>query len=121
MIPARNLLHDTWARRTRQAVVNAAHRADDFLSRRADVRVLFEAASPLSLATFAPVLERLQRDPRLTFSFTAADRAWDPARIFTTEGLANRFLPPAQARWTKFDAYVNTDFWNMTWLHRRAL
>ena len=121
MSQTRNLVHDTWARRTRQAVMNAAHGADDFLSRRADVRILFEAASPMSLATFAPVLAHLQSDPRLAFWFTTADRAWDPALVFDAQTLATRFISPSRARWTKFDAYVNTDFWNMTWLHRRAL
>jgi hypothetical protein len=29
-------------------------------------------------------------------------------------------LPAGEAKWMKFDAYVNTDFWNMTWLPRRS-
>ena len=58
-----NLLHDTVCRRARSAVVNAVHSADEFVSRlsRSERRVLFEAASPLSLAVFRPVLEYAQR------------------------------------------------------------
>ena len=28
-------------------------------------------------------------------------------------------MPSSSLRWMKFDAYINTDFWNMTWLPRR--
>ncbi len=71
-----NLLQDTVCRRARATVVSAVHSADEFVSRlsRSERRVLFEAASPLSLAVFRPVLDRLQRDPRLEFWFTTSDR-----------------------------------------------
>ena len=29
-------------------------------------------------------------------------------------------VPASTVRWMKFDAYINTDFWNMTWLPRRT-
>jgi CDP-Glycerol:Poly(glycerophosphate) glycerophosphotransferase len=117
-----NLLQDTLARRARAAVVHAIHAADEFASRlgRSKRRVLFEAASPLSLAVFRPVLDRLQRDPRLEFWFTTSDRSWDAEQIFGAAGIAERVISAPRARWMKFDAYINTDFWNMTWLHRRV-
>jgi hypothetical protein len=117
-----NLLQDTVCRRARSTLVNAVHSADEFVSRlsRSERRVLFEAASPLSLAVFRPVLERLQRDPRLEFWFTTSDSAWDADRIFGTAGIAERVISASRARWMKFDGYVNTDFWNMTWLRRRV-
>jgi hypothetical protein len=116
-----NLLQDTVCRRAR-AVVNAVHSADEFVSRlgRPERRVLFEAASPLSLAIFRPVLERLQRDPRFEFWFTTSDSSWDAERIFGAAGIAERVISASHARWMKFDGYVNTDFWNMTWLRRRV-
>jgi hypothetical protein len=100
--------------------MRAVHRLDDALSRfgRGDVRVLFEAASPMSLAVFQPVLDRLQRDPRFEFWFTSCDRRWTPQSIFGRAGITDRVVSPADARWMKFDAYVNTDFWNITWLPR---
>jgi len=117
-----NLLQDTLYRRTRTAVVNAAHAADELVSRliRTERRILFEAASPLSLAIFQPVLERLQRDRRLEFWFTTSDSSWDADRIFGAAGIGERVVSPSHARWMKFDGYVNTDFWNMTWLRRRV-
>lgn len=55
------LIHSTIYRRTRQAIVRAVHKVDNLVSRigREDVRVLFQASSPLSLAVFRPVMERL--------------------------------------------------------------
>ena len=117
-----NLVHDTFFRRARHAAAHALHTADDLLTRmsRPERRVLFEAASPLSLAVFRPVLERLQRDSRLEFWFTTSDRSWDADRTFRAAGIAERVVTPQQVRWMKFDGYVNTDFWNTTWLSRRA-
>ena len=117
-----NLVHDTMYRRARRALMNGLHGMDDALDRmyRREARVLFEAATPLSVAVFEPVLRRLQSDPRLEFWFTSCDRSWTPEEIFGPAGITARVVPPAQVRWMKFDAYVNTDFWNMTWLHRRT-
>src|SRR5665213_288555 len=115
-------MHDTFFRRARHAAAQALHAADDLLARmsRTERRVLFEAASPLSLAVFRPVLERLQRDSRLEVWFTTSDRSWDADRTFRAAGIAERVVTPQQVRWMKFDGYVNTDFWNTTWLPRRA-
>ena len=117
-----NLLHDTVCRRARATVVNAVHSADEFVTglSRSERRVLFEAASPLSLAVFRPVLERLRRDSRLEFWFTTSDRSWDAECIFGAAGITERVISASHARWMKFDGYVNTDFWNMTWLRRRV-
>ena len=117
-----NLVQDTAYRRSRSAVVSVIHRLDDAASAlgRDHRRVLFEAASPLSVAVFRPVLDLLQRDPRCEVWFTASDCAWDPVSLFGSAGITERVLPTADAKWMKFDAYVNTDFWNMTWLPRRS-
>ena len=61
---------------------------------RSERRVLFEAASPLSLAVFRPVLDRLQRDPRIEFWFTTSDRSWDANEIFGAAGITERDHQP---------------------------
>ena len=33
---------------------------------------------------------------------------------------ATSFVSPTAVQWAKFDAYINTDFWDMTWLHRQT-
>ena len=117
-----NLVHDTICRRARAVVAHTVHTTDNALTRlaRRERRVLFEAASPLSLAVFRPVLTQLQRDPRIEFWFTTSDRWWDAEHTFSASGIAERVITPRQARWMKFDGYVNTDFWNTTWLSRRT-
>jgi glycosyltransferase involved in cell wall biosynthesis len=118
----RNLTQDTVFRRARSVIARVLHRLDDAVTAlgSAKRRILFEAASPLSVAVFRPVLEVLRRDARLELWFTTSDGAWHPASVFGAEGITERVVPPSKVRWMKFDAYINTDFWNMTWLPRRA-
>ena len=119
---ATNLTQDTTLRRARASAVNLLHRIDEAGAalQRVNRRVLFEAASPMSLAVFRPVLDLLQRDPRIEMWFTTSDGAWDPASVFAAAGITDRVVPASQVRWMKFDGYINTDFWNMTWLPRRS-
>jgi hypothetical protein len=120
--PPVNLVHDTLYRRARHALVDRLHAADDAVrraTRGGRARLLFEAASPMSLAIFKPVLDRLRLDPRIDVWFTTSDRSWRASDIFGAEA-RGRVVTPAIARLMKFDAYVNTDFWNMTWLPRRT-
>jgi hypothetical protein len=117
----RNLLQDTMYRRVRGALASAVHAADTAATRtRRPLRVLFEAASPMSLAVFAPVLRQLDHDPRLQFWFTSCDASWEPRTLFGAAGITERVVAPESVRWAKFEAYVNTDFWDMTWLPRRT-
>ena len=118
-----DLLQDTTYRRARMAIPRVFHELDDLArrgTRRGRRRVLFEAASPLSMAVFQPIYKRLQEDARLEVWFTANDKAWEAGRIFQAAGITERVVTPAQIRWKKFDLYINTDFWNTTWLPRRT-
>jgi hypothetical protein len=121
-VDCRNLVHDTVWRRARAAVTNGIHLVDDVVYgiRKPRLRVLFEAASPLSLAVFRPVLDVLNRDPRIELWFTAYDGAWNADDIFGPAGITERVVDSRTATWMKVDAYINTDFWNMTWLPRRT-
>lgn len=117
----RNLVHDTVYRRARSAAAAALHALDDTLSAsRATRRVLFEAASPMSLAVFMPLYRQLQHDPRLEFWFSSCSRHWSPDAIFGDIHAGAHIASTSQLRWKKFDAYINTDFWDMTWLPRRT-
>jgi hypothetical protein len=100
--------------------VQVIRRLDDAVSAlaRSHRRVLFEAASPLSVAVFRSVLELLQRDPRIELWFTTSDGAWDASSVFGGAGITGNVVPVHRVRRMKFDAYINTDFWNMTWMPR---
>src|SRR5947207_1983279 len=99
-----NLVHDTLYRRSRASVMRAVHQIDDLMARAGGgpVRVLFEAASPMSFAVFRPVFDRLRRDPRLEFWFTGCDQSWNAQSIFAASGLSERAVTPADVRWKKF-------------------
>jgi glycosyltransferase involved in cell wall biosynthesis len=116
------LVHDTAYRRLRRRALSKLHDADDALwrGRHARRRVLFDAASPMSFAIFRPVYDRLRPDPRLDFWFTAHGRVWQPEEIFRLAGVSGRVVPASTAAWMKVDLYINADFWDMTWLHRRT-
>jgi hypothetical protein len=116
------MLHDTLYRRARRAATARLHGLDDLVARwrHPRRRVMFEAASPMSFAIFRPVYERLRRDPRLELWFTAYGRGWKPEDIYGRAGIVENVVATDVARWMKVDAYVNADFWDMTWLHRRT-
>jgi hypothetical protein len=116
------LVHDTIYRRARRRVVRTAHAMDSALTRmaRPGRRILFEAASPMSFALFRPIYQRMSRDARIEFWFTAPGRAWNPETIFAAVGITERVLPASKAAWRKWDMCVNTDFFEMTNLRRRT-
>lgn len=116
------LVHDTFYGRARAGVMELVHRADDAAFRigHARRRILFEAASPLSLIVFWPIYRRLREDDRLELWFTTCDPFWSADRVFGAAGLHERVVSPRDVKWRKFDAFINADFTNMTWLPRRT-
>jgi hypothetical protein len=66
------------------------------------------------------VYRALSQDPRLQFWFTSCGRSWGARAIFEAAGITDRVVEPDDVRWAKFDGYINTDFWDMTWLPRRT-
>ena len=120
--PDVSLVHDTAYRRVRRRVIARLHDIDDDLSRvgRGRKRILFEAASPMSFAVFKPLYERLKRDARLELWFTAYGFVWEPEQIYAAAGITSNIIGPRAAKWMKVDAYVNADFWDMSWLYRRT-
>jgi hypothetical protein len=74
----------------------------------------------MSFTIFRPIYERLKDDPRLELWFTSYGSVWEPRHIYEPFGITTNILPRSRAAWLKADAYVNADFWDMTWLHRRT-
>jgi hypothetical protein len=109
-------------RRARAAAADVLHRIDDTFSGigRSRQKILVECASPLTIAVCGPILDILRRDTRLELWFTTSDGTWDTASISRLPKVDEPVIPASTAKWMKFDAYINTDFWNMTWLPRRA-
>lgn len=120
--PPVSLVHDTTYRRFRQRAIRRIHALEETVARTTQrrKRILFEAASPMSLTIFMPMYERLKRDPRLELWFTSCATAWEPHQIFAGFGITENVLTRKAARRFKTDVYINTDFWDMTWLHRHT-
>ena len=118
-----SLVHDTTYRRARRRAAAVIHSLDDGVTRlvRGERQViLFEAASPMSFAMFRPVYERLRRDPRIEFRFTASGSTWDPSALYARVGITSGIVRSCEVAWMKVDTCINTDFWDSTWLHRRT-
>jgi glycosyltransferase involved in cell wall biosynthesis len=120
--PALSLVHDTTYRRLRRRVISRLHDVDDalFATRSGRKRILFDAASPMSFAILRPLYDRVRRDPRLELWFTAHGKVWSPEQIYNPIGIRENIVTSGVAAGMKVHLYVNTDFWDMTWLHRRA-
>jgi hypothetical protein len=120
--PGVSLVHDTTYRRLRRRTISRLHDLDDtiFSARSGRKRILFDAASPMSFTIFRPLYERVREDPRLEIWFTAHGKVWTPEQIFHPFGIRENIVSAGTAARMKVHLYVNTDFWDMTWLHRRA-
>jgi CDP-Glycerol:Poly(glycerophosphate) glycerophosphotransferase len=73
-------------------------------------RLLVNARTAMNYSTIAPIVERMQRDERLEFYFTASE---DPSLIETVFAEASppfQFITPSRASLTRFDVYLAADF-----------
>ena len=73
-------------------------------------RLLVNARTAMNYATISPIVERLQRDPRLEFYFTASENPAHKTRSMRTRLRRFKFVTPFQASLTRFDVYLAADF-----------
>lgn len=91
-------------------LVEAARRADVWLTRRADRRrILVDGHTPVNFTMFAPVYRRLRTDPRIEIAFTASHEPRSIREIYR-EAPDVPLVHPRRAALTRFDAYVVSDF-----------
>jgi hypothetical protein len=82
-------------------------------------RILVEARTPMNLAVLRPVFTPLLGDPRIQLRFTGVPRP-DLDRGFLEAGVSALTISREQARWTRFDLYINADPWEAVKLRRTA-
>jgi hypothetical protein len=73
-------------------------------------RLLVNARTAMNYATVRPIIERLQRDPRLEIYFTSSE---DPARtgqIYAEASPPFELITPTMAAFRRFDVYLASDF-----------
>jgi hypothetical protein len=73
-------------------------------------RLLVNARTAMNYATLAPIIERLQRDPRVDLYFTASENPAAAAAIFSEAEKPFKLVNPHVAAFMRFDAYMAADF-----------
>ena len=73
-------------------------------------RLLVNARTAMNYSTVSPIVERLQRDPRLDFYFTASENPENHAEIFAEAVAPFKLITPFHASLERFDVYLAADF-----------
>ncbi|HEV2833964.1 MAG TPA: CDP-glycerol glycerophosphotransferase family protein [Pyrinomonadaceae bacterium] len=73
-------------------------------------RLLLDARTAMNYATVSPIVERLERDPRLAIYFTASEAPSQMEQIFAEARQRFTLITPFQAWLTRFDVYLAADF-----------
>ena len=64
----------------------------------------------MNYSTIAPIVERMQPDPRLEFYFTASENPAQTEEIYAEAVQPFKFVTPRQASLIRFDVYLAADF-----------
>ncbi|HET6889612.1 MAG TPA: CDP-glycerol glycerophosphotransferase family protein [Pyrinomonadaceae bacterium] len=64
----------------------------------------------MNYGTIAPVVERLQQDPRIQLYFTASENPANTAAIYSEANQPFKIVSPRAAAFIRFDAYLAADF-----------
>lgn len=64
----------------------------------------------MNYGTIAPVVERLQQDPRIQLYFTASENPANTAAIYSEARQPFKIVSPLAAAFMRFDAYLAADF-----------
>ena len=73
-------------------------------------RLLVNARTAMNYSTIAPIVERMQPDPRLEFYFTASENPTQTEEIYAEAVQPFKFVTPRQASLIRFDVYLAADF-----------
>lgn len=64
----------------------------------------------MNYGTIAPIVERLQNDPRIQLYFTASEDPANTAKIYSEARQPFKLVTPLAAAFMRFDAYLASDF-----------
>ena len=73
-------------------------------------RLLVNARTAMNYSTIAPIVERMQHDPRIEFYFTSSENSNDFKTIFAEARQPYKLVTPLQASLIQFDVYLAADF-----------
>jgi CDP-glycerol glycerophosphotransferase (TagB/SpsB family) len=93
-----------------RTAIETLRRVDCAIGRRSGRRrILVDARTPVNFTMVAPVYRAMAADPRVAFCFTASEEPHRLREIYH-EASGVQLIPPARARYQRFDAYVASDF-----------
>src|SRR6266542_5920246 len=73
-------------------------------------QILVDGRTAMNYATVAPIVEGLQKDPRLKIFFTASESPHLLDEIYSDARPPYQLVRPATAAFMHFDAYLTADF-----------
>jgi CDP-glycerol glycerophosphotransferase (TagB/SpsB family) len=73
-------------------------------------KILVDGRTAMNYATVAPVVERLQKDPRIQIFFTASESPNQLREIYADARPPHQLIKPKNAAMMHFDAYLTADF-----------
>jgi hypothetical protein len=73
-------------------------------------QILVDGRTAMNYATVAPIVERLQKDPRVNVFFTASERPNRLKEIYADARPPHQLVKPKAAALMYFDAYLTADF-----------
>ncbi|HEY8223965.1 MAG TPA: CDP-glycerol glycerophosphotransferase family protein [Pyrinomonadaceae bacterium] len=73
-------------------------------------RILVDARTAMNYVTVAPIVERLQKDPRIALFFTASESPDLLPTIYAEARQPYQLIRPSAAALLRFDAYLTADF-----------
>ena len=73
-------------------------------------RLLVNARTAMNYSTIAPIVERMQPDPRVEFYFTASENPSQTKEIYAEAVQPFKLVTPVQASLIRFDVYLAADF-----------
>ena len=73
-------------------------------------QILVDGRTAMNYATVAPIVERLQKDPRINVCFTASESPHLLKEIYADARPPHRRVKPKTAALMHFDAYLTADF-----------
>jgi CDP-glycerol:poly(glycerophosphate) glycerophosphotransferase len=73
-------------------------------------RILIDSRTAMNYATVAPIIEGLQKDPRIEIYLTASEASDRIPEIYASALSNQQLIKPAAAAFVHFDAYLTADF-----------
>lgn len=73
-------------------------------------QILVDSRTAMNYATVAPIIEQLQKDPRINFFFTASESPDLLKKIYAAARPPFELVKPKSAALMHFDAYLTADF-----------